>query len=148
MKFRSIFCAWHEPTKKQKEVDRVLPELLDLTEDQHVPGNVSGITITLMMFRGGEGTWQGSALQGPCLPCQSVCEVSQPCSPLPNLWLMVHMFSAVFFTQRDSSLHTVNSSSVHLQQSFLSNCFFALASSQVPKNASVSAGLLSGPGSK
>lgn len=68
--------------------------------------------------------------------------------PLPNLWLMVHMFSAVFFTQRDSSLHTVNSSSVHLQQSFLSNCFFALASSQVPKNASVSAGLLSGPGSK
>lgn len=41
-------------------MDRVLPELLDFTDDQHVPGNASGFGDV----QGRRGGLQGSALQG------------------------------------------------------------------------------------
>lgn len=99
----------------------------------------------LVMLKGGEGALQGSALQGSVSLASEVrCLSHAPLCPT-SAFLHTLVLQCVF-SIKDTLL---NSSSVPLWQSFLNNCyFFALASSQVPKNASVSAGLLSGPGSK
>lgn len=101
MKLRSIFCAWHEPTKEKKEVDRFFLSCWTLLKTSMFLVMYQA----LVMFRGGEGECRvllSRALVS--LASQFVRGLSH--APLcPTSAFLCILFLQCVFSTKDSPLH-------------------------------------------